>query len=68
MNTKGFDSTHPIPKAHVESEVAMEELMVLVVELGVRLPRLPPLRLERDARVVQNAVVVVVYCYCVEWH
>lgn len=32
--------------------------MVLVVEVGVRLPRLPPLRLEVDAGVVDDAVVV----------
>lgn len=45
----------------------MEELMMLVMELRVGLPRLPPLRLEWDARVIQNTVVVVVNCYCVEW-
>lgn len=35
----------------------MRILMVIVVEDRVRLPRLPPLRLKRNARVVQNAVV-----------
>lgn len=36
----------------------MEELVVLVVELCVRLPRLPPLSLEVDAGVVDDTVVV----------
>ena len=36
----------------------MKVLVVVVVEDGVRLPRLPPLPLERDAGVVEDAVVV----------
>lgn len=50
-----------IPKPAVEAEVDMEVLVVVVVEDGVRLPGLPPVRFEVDARVVDDAVVVRVH-------
>lgn len=40
--------------------------MMLVVELRVRLPRLPPLRFEVNAGMVDYAVIVVVDRYSVE--
>lgn len=60
--------TYFIPNRHVETEVAVEELMMLVMELRVRLPWLPPLGLEVDARVVDDTVVVHVDSHSVERH
>ena len=53
--------TNLIPELDVEAEVDVEVLVVVVVEDGVRLPRLPPLPLEGDAGVVEDAVVVRVH-------
>lgn len=52
------DSTCLVPELDVEPEVDVEVLVVVVVEHGVGLPRLPPLPLEGDAGVVDDAVVV----------
>ena len=51
-------STCLVPELDVEPEVDVEVLVVVVVEHGVGLPRLPPLPLEGDAGVVDDAVVV----------
>ena len=58
MCTFSTELTDLVPELDVESEVDVKVLVVVVVEHGVRLPRLPPLPLERDARVVEDAVVV----------
>lgn len=54
-------TTHLVPQCAVEAEVDMEVLVVVVVEDAVRLPRLPPVGLEVDAGVVDDAVVVEVH-------
>lgn len=46
----------------------MRVLVMVVVEDGVRLPRLPPMRLKRNARVVQDAVVEHVHADRIEHH
>ena len=50
-----------IPVFDVESEIDVEVLVVVVVEDAGRLPRLPPVGLEGDARVIDDAVVVDVH-------
>lgn len=47
-----------IPDFHVEPEVDMEVLMVIVVEDAIWLPWLPPVGLEVDAGMVDDAMVV----------
>ena len=47
-----------IPIFNVKAKVYVEVLVVIVVKNAVRLPWLPPVRLERDARVVDDAVIV----------
>lgn len=50
-----------IPNFAVKSEVDMEVLVVVVMEDTVGLPRLPPLSLEVDPGVVDDAVVIQVH-------
>lgn len=47
-----------VPVFNVESEIDVKVLVVVVVEDAVRLPWLPPVGLEIDSRMVDNAVVV----------
>lgn len=49
---------HLVPDEYVEAEVDVEVLVMVVMEDGVRLPGLPPKRLEVDSRVVNDAVVI----------
>lgn len=58
--------TNLIPDVHVESEVHVEILMMIIMENGVWLPWLPPLGLEVDSRVVDDAMVVIVYNHHIE--
>jgi hypothetical protein len=55
---------HLVPELDVEAEVDMEVLVVVVVEDAVGLPGLPPLPLEVDSGVVDDAVVVSVQQDC----
>lgn len=50
--------TYSIPNVAIKSVVDMTVLMMIVVKHTVRLPRLPPLRLERDSRVLHDTVIV----------
>ena len=61
-------ATDLVPELDVEAEVDVKVLVVVVVEDGVRLPRLPPLPLEGDTGVVEDAVVVRVHQDRAEWH
>ena len=54
-------SNYLVPILNVEAKVHVEVLVVIIVEDCVRLPRLPKVALERDARVVEDAVVVGVH-------
>lgn len=47
-----------VPVFNVESEIDVKVLVVVVVEDAMRLPWLPPVGLEIDSRMVNNAVVV----------
>lgn len=58
MNKKASYCDYLVPVLDVEAKVDVEVLVVVVVEDAVRLPRLPPVRLEVDARVVDDPVVV----------
>lgn len=49
---------YSIPKVAIKSVIDMTVLMMIVVKHTVRLPRLPPLRLERDSRVLHDTVIV----------
>ncbi len=57
-----------VPELNVEAEVDVEVLVVVVVEDAVGLPRLPPVVLEGDARVIHDAVVVGVQQNAAERH
>lgn len=50
--------TYDIPKVNVKSEIDMEILMMVVMKYGVRLPGLPPKRLEINTRMVDDSVIV----------
>lgn len=50
--------TYSIPNVAIKSVVDMTVLMMVVVKYTVRLPRLPPLGLERDSRVLHDTVIV----------
>jgi len=47
-----------IPHRAIKSIVDVTVLMVVVVEHAIRLPGLPPLRLESDSRVLHDTVIV----------
>jgi len=47
-----------VPHIAIKSIIDMTVLMVVVVEHAIRLPGLPPLRLESDSRVLNDTVVV----------
>lgn len=49
-----------IPQRHVKAEIHVKVLMMVIMEYGVRLPRLPPIRLKCDARVIDDPVIVCV--------
>jgi len=59
-------SMYLIPYLDVETKIDMEELVMLVVEVGIGLPGLPPLRLEVDTGVVDYAMVIGVDGYHIE--
>ncbi len=61
MRNAGVRATDHVPVLDVEAEVDVEVLVVVVVEDAGRLPRLPPVGLEVDARVVNDAMIVGVH-------
>lgn len=58
MSQERASSAYFVPVFNVETEVHVEVLVVVVVEDAVRLPWLPPVRLESDAGMVDDAVIV----------
>lgn len=59
---------HLVPNETIEAKINVEILMVVVVEYSVRLPGLPPMRLEIDTGMIDDPVVVIVHCYRAVWH
>lgn len=50
--------THLIPEINIKSEIDVRVLMMVIMENCIRLPWLPPLRLEGDARVIDNSMII----------
>lgn len=50
--------TDLVPHKAIKSVIDVTVLMVVVVEHAIRLPRLPPLSLESDSRVLHDTVIV----------
>ena len=48
--------TYFVPKLNIETEINVEILMMVVMKDAVRLPGLPPMSLECNARVVNYAM------------
>jgi hypothetical protein len=52
-----------VPKLNIETEINVEILMMVVMKDAVRLPGLPPMSLESNARVVNYAMVISIQQY-----
>lgn len=76
MNIHTFNTPHfifmnynyPIPNFDVETEIAMEELVMFIMEFCIRLPGLPPLSLKINSGMVDNAMIICINGDNVEWH
>ena len=55
--------TYFVPKLNIETEINVEILMMVVMKDAVRLPGLPPMSLECNARVVNYAMVISIQQY-----
>jgi len=55
-----------IPHKAIKSIIDVTVLMVVVVEHAIRLPGLPPLRLESNSRVLHDSVIVRVKSQCIK--
>ena len=47
-----------VPVFDIEAKINVEVLMVIVMEDAIRLPRLPPMTLEGDAGMINDAMVI----------
>ena len=55
--------TYFVPKLNIETKINVEILMMVVMKDAVRLPGLPPVSLECNARVVNYAMVISIQQY-----
>ena len=56
-------STYFVPKFNIETKINVKILMMVVMKDTVRLPWLPPLTLESNARMVNYAMVISIQQY-----
>ena len=55
--------TYFVPKLNIETKINVEILMMVIMKDAVRLPGLPPMSLECNARVVNYAMVISIQQY-----
>lgn len=47
-----------VPQRHIKAKIHMEILMMIIMKYCVWLPRLPPIRFKRNARMIKYTMVI----------